>query len=134
MNNRIPFIVTACALAFCASFAGPIKDNSLTATSDGNAILVRWLSEDETGVLRYELERKAGLGGQFFLLTTKDVQGNNSTYEYVDDSAFRVTESLYQYRVKVILNGTSVYFGPITVSHKTSDVKRTWGSIKAMFR
>jgi hypothetical protein len=133
--KRLALILPAIAVFSCLAFAGAIKENSLTGTSDGNTIVIRWLSEDESGVVRFEIERKAGLTGSFFALSVLSPRGNNSAYEYLDESAFRSTERVYQYRVKVVYSdGTSVDYGPITVSHQTSDVKRTWGSIKAMFR
>jgi hypothetical protein len=115
-------------------YAGGLKDNSLSASSNGTNILVRWLSDDESGVLYFELERKAGYG-QFVWLARIAPMGSNSSYNYTDDSAFRVTDNIYQYRIRVIFsNGTSVTYGPIAVSHSVSSVRRTWGSIKAMFR
>jgi hypothetical protein len=117
-------------------FAGIIKEGSLRASSDGNAITIQWLSEDESNVVRYELERKAGFNGAFMPLAVLATRGNSSSYQFVDETAFRVSESIYKYQVKVVFsNGAApAYYGPITVSHKTSDVRRTWGSIKAMFR
>jgi hypothetical protein len=133
--KRFALILPIIALFSSLVFAGAIKENSLTGSSDGNAIVIRWLSEDESGVARFEIERKAGLTGSFFPLSVISPKGNNSAYEYLDESAFRSAERVYQYRVKVIFtDGTSVDYGPITVSHQTSDVRRTWGSIKAMFR
>ena len=126
------FMIVLSSGALC----GVIRDGSFTANSDGNNINLRWVSEDETGVLRFEIERKAGVSGQFMLLGQVSAVGNNSAYLYVDDSAFlRTTESVYQYRIKVAFsNGNSLYFGPVTVTHSVSNVRRTWGSIKAMFR
>lgn len=117
-------------------YAGAIKDGSLSAISNGTNITIRWVSEDEGGVARYEIERKAGVNGQFLLLVPMPLRGNNSPYEYVDDSAFRLSESIYQYQIKVVYgNGSApVFYGPITVRHDVSSVRRTWGSIKAMFR
>lgn len=138
MKNRphsiIVFLLLVSFVAIAA--ASPIRDGSLSAISDGVSITIRWLSEDETSVLRYEIERKAGVNGQFIPLAAMSLRGNNSSYEYVDDSAFRLTESIYQYQVKVVFNNGSapVYYGPITVRHDVSSVRRTWGSIKAMFR
>lgn len=118
------------------ALSGVIKEGTLSASSDGNNILIRWLSEVEIGVQRFELERQAGTSGPFFLLVQVDPKGNNSAYDYVDESAFRVTENIYRYRVKIVFsNGNPPeYVGPITVSHNPSSVGRTWGSIKAMFR
>lgn len=124
-------LVTVSNLVLCEV----IREGSLSASSNGNDITIRWQSEDESGVLRYEIERKAGMNGQFLFLVQIPLQGNNSSYTYVDDSAFRTLESIYQYRVKVSFgNGTAAYYGPITVTHSVSSVRRTWGSIKAMFR
>ena len=118
------------------AFSGAIRDGSFTARSDGTNIILQWVSDDESGALRYEIERKAGVNGQFIFLVQLPLKGNNSSYLYVDDSAFlRAMETLYQYRIKVdYSNGSSVYYGPITVRHSVSSVRRTWGSIKAMFR
>jgi hypothetical protein len=135
MASRFLVLFAAFLLISTNLFAGPVKDGSLSAYSDGVRIFVRWISEDESGVARFEVERKAGLNGQFILLGQLALRGNNSPYEYIDDSPFRVTESIYQYRVKVVMtSGDAVYFGPITVSHNPSIVRRTWGSIKALFR
>ncbi|MEK7671256.1 MAG: hypothetical protein AAB344_03455 [Bacteroidota bacterium] len=136
MLKRILTLLFSVLLLSLTVFAGVIKEGSLSASSDGAYITIRWMSEDESGVAKFVLERKAGINGSFMPLTELLPRGNNSLYQYVDDTAFRVSESIYKYQVKVVFsNGQApVYYGPITVSHKTSDVRRTWGSIKAMFR
>jgi len=136
MLRRILIISFSVLLLSLTVFAGAIKEGSLSASSDGNSITLRWLSEDETAVARFIVERKAGFNGVFMPIIEISPRGSNSAYEYVDDTAFRVTESIYKYQVKVMFsNGAApLFYGPITVSHKTSDVRKTWGSIKAMFR
>ncbi len=135
MINRI-LIVLFSVVLYSTVFAGAIKEGSFNASSDGTSITLRWVSEDENSVSKFVIERKAGMSGSFMLLTELLPRGNNSSYQYVDDTAFRiVSESIYKYQIKIVYtNGASAYYGPITVSHKTSDVRRTWGSIKAMFR
>jgi len=132
-------LIIAFALAWANQFAlalDPLKEGSLSAESDGTTIIISWMSADETNVTSFEVERKAGISGQFFLLGAVSPRGNNTTYEYVDDTAFRIgAESVYEYRVKVLFrDGSSVYSEEITVIHAVSSVRRTWGSIKAMFR
>ena len=132
-------ILPVIALGFFAStiaLSGAIREGTLTARSDGSNITIQWVSDDESGVIRYEIERKSGTNGQFLFLVQLPVKGDNASYLYVDDTAFlRAMESVYQYRIKVdYSNGTSVYYGPVTVLHQVSSVRRTWGSIKAMFR
>lgn len=116
-------------------FAIVIKDRP-TAQSNGSDVIVRWTTVDETGVQRFEVLRRSGWEGDFLTIGTVDqLKGNNSSYEFIDKSAFKSSGGLYQYKVRII-NGQNP--APeteiVTVSHMTSAAKRTWGSIKAMFR
>ena len=113
-----------------------IREGSFNASSEGAVITLRWISEDETGVLHYEIERKVGNAEDFMPLDQVALRGNHSNYTYVDNSAFlRTTETVYQYRIKIqFVDGTSMFYGPISVIPNISSVRQTWGSIKAMFR
>ncbi|MDH4069519.1 MAG: hypothetical protein OEV30_03775 [Ignavibacteria bacterium] len=137
MLRKPVFLIIALMALSSLSFAlEPLKEGSLSAESNGNSIVIRWMSEDESRVTSFEIERKAGLTSQFFLLAAVAPLGNNSSYEYVDDTAFRVgAESIYAYRIRAVFeDGSSAYSGEVTVIHAVSSVRRTWGSIKAMFR
>ena len=133
MNRKMVFVILALASFVSLVFAGGIKDGSLSAFSNGSGIVVRWISDDEQDVRGYQVERRAGADGAFMQLTDPYIacKGNGSSYEFLDNTAFRVTDNLYQYRVTAIGNGNTYY---VTVTHNISSVKRTWGSIKAMFR
>ena len=135
LKRLLPLVVLL-LFAFAATVAGVIREGSFNASSDGSVITLRWISEDESGVLHYEIERKVGSAQEFILLDQVVLRGNNANYTYVDNSAFlRTTENVYQYRIKVLFgDGTSVYYGPISVVPYISSVRQTWGSIKAMFR
>jgi hypothetical protein len=125
------FIVSLCVLAT----AEVIKLTSLQAQSDGSVITLGWNTEDETGVTRFIIERRVGTSGPFVQIAAVDPKGP-SVYDYTDKTAFRSTATLYQYQIRIkFANGTSDQeIGPISVSHSVNSVKRTWGSIKAMFR
>jgi hypothetical protein len=112
-----------------------IKSTSVQASSDGVNITLRWVTEDETSVARFDVERRDENAATFIPIASLDPKGP-SLYEYVDRSVFRKTASIYHYRIKVsFTNGTApVYTVDIPVSHTVSGVRRTWGSIKAMFR
>ncbi len=138
MIRKISLSIVIVFLLVATAFAAVIREGTFSAVSNGINITVRWMSEDESGVARYELERKAGINGTFMLISPVAMQGNNAVYEYIDDSAFMMesSETVYQYQLKIVhSNGAppSVY-GPITVRHEVSGVRKTWGSIKAMFR
>ncbi len=125
----------ATLLVISAGIADVIRQGTLQATSDGVAVTIRWVSEDETAVAIYEIERRGGTEGEFSTIGTIVPRGP-SLYEFVDNSAFMKTGSLYQYRIRISFSdGRAPYYtNPLTISHTVSGVRRTWGSIKAMFR
>jgi hypothetical protein len=123
---------------FCFStiaLAEVIRNGSLQASSDGVNVTLHWITDDESNVARFDVERRSGTDGAFISIATVDPKGPSS-YEYIDNSAFRKTSTIYQYRVKISFTNTSnVVYSPIlTVTHTVSGVRRTWGSIKSMFR
>lgn len=115
--------------------AGVIRDGTLQAKSDGNNVTVQWGTGDESLILGFEVERRSGTTGDFITVADVPKKGSNSLYEFVDKSAFKTTGTIYQYRIKILKKqGNTEYSAIVTVSHNVSSVKRTWGSLKAMFR
>lgn len=121
------------------AFGEVIQANSLRAQDDGSGVAVRWTSQDETGVVGYYVERKVGGSGTFMPLVSQaiPVKGNGQNYLFEDETAFRSNGNFYQYRLTPVNNagqavGSSYY---VSIDHNNvSSVRRTWGSIKAMFR
>jgi hypothetical protein len=130
----ILFVTIVCATA---SFAQVIKlSPPPRAYSDGSNIILQWNTEDETNVTRFIIERRAGTSGPFIQVRSIEPKGP-SMYEFVDNTAFRSTATLYQYQIRIkFANGIpdKELEQPVSVSHSVNSVKRTWGSIKAMFR
>jgi len=127
-------ILPAVALLSSVIISAVIKDTP-TAYSNGSDIIVRWNTLDESGVQRFEVHRRSGTDGPFLQIGQQRPRGNNSAYEYVDKQVFKAANGVYQYKIRIIdgsnpPNETDV----VTVSHLSSAYKRTWGSIKAMFR
>lgn len=112
-----------------------VKNGSFQAHSDGANIILRWLTEKESNVEKFQVERRIGVDGSFLSIGTVDPKGP-SLYEFIDYSAFRKATNIYQYRIKIVFSDgrQSQYVGPISVTHSVSGVRKTWGSIKAMFR
>jgi hypothetical protein len=131
--SRALLVVLFISVMVAGAYAGGIKDGTLSAYSNGSSIVVRWISDDERDVRGYMVERRAGVDGQFIQLTDPVLvpRGNGSSYEYIDDAVFRTNDNLYQYRITCVGNGVTY---DVTVNHRVSSVRRTWGSIKAMFR
>ena len=88
----------------------------------------------ENDVLEYILLRGADRNNMVEIATIKP-KGSNSDYKFTDENAYKSTESFYVYRLKIVDSNLQESFSHIvSVSHYPSSVKRTWGSIKALFR
>ncbi len=112
-----------------------IKEGTLQAHSDGNNVTIQWGTTEEVSLSEFVVERQSGSEGGFILIGSVAPKGNNSFYEFVDQTAFKAITSVYQYRIKIVSqDGSYTYSKTVTVSHNVSSVKRTWGSLKAMFR
>ena len=112
-----------------------IKDRP-TAQSNGSAVVIRWTTVDETGVQKFEILRRSGVSGDFSMIgTVSQLKGNNSAYEFTDSDVFKSSGGFYQYKIRVIdVQNNASETEAVSVSHVSSAAKRTWGSIKAMFR
>ncbi|MEX0602292.1 MAG: hypothetical protein WD295_03055 [Bacteroidota bacterium] len=115
-------------------FASIIKD-PLSARPDGADIRLSWTTGSEAGVGRFEIQRRSGHEGEFFFVARKDPQGDNSTYEYLDQQVFKSSGGIYHYRIRIVMtSGATIDTESVPVALVASTAKRTWGSIKAMFR
>lgn len=102
--------------------------------SESDKVILEWKSREESAVKEFVIERKS-LNSDYIPIGTVQPKGNNSYYTYIDQTAFKSLGSIYYYRLKIIdYNGTVSYSNEISILHSVSSVKRTWGSIKAMFR
>ncbi len=133
---RFLFLLLAIASLFVITYAGNIINEKPVAYSSGGDIVIRWTTVNEAGVIRFDVLRRAGTSGDFTVIGSVDqLKGNNSTYEYVDRSVFKITSGIYEYKIRII-NGQNPppETDFVSVLHTSSTAKRTWGSIKAMFR
>ena len=102
--------------------------------SDSEDVRLEWQTGEETNLQKFVLERKTPQSS-FTEIATVSPKGNNSYYSFVDQNAYKTNDIVFVYRLKIVdNNGQITYSHETTVSHSISGVKRTWGSIKAMFR
>jgi hypothetical protein len=121
------------ALSVGIIFAG-VDLLKFTARSSGGNIILNWQTTSETNLRQYIIERKT-YNGTFMDVSTVQPR-DDKNYEFVDQTVFKTYDQLYIYRLKIVDNNGSVsYSSEIPVPHSNvSSVKRTWGSIKALFR
>jgi len=137
MNMRLlsMLALVVAVLAVHVSVAQVIN-GAIAAEPRESYIVLRWYTLDETGVDKFQVLRREATHGDFTVVGEVARKGSNSTYEYIDRSVFKSNGRVFQYVVRVIGSGgviseerqTSVLYG------LSSTARRTWGSIKSMFR
>lgn len=132
MKMKISYILVLLLVA-TAVLAGTFLEY-FQGRSEGEDIRLEWKTREEVNLQHFKVERKTPQSS-FVDITTIEPKGSNSYYTYVDQSAYKTDNMLFIYRLKIVdTNGQVAYSNEVSVSHSVSGVKRTWGSIKAMFR
>jgi hypothetical protein len=125
--------IFALFLFSAVSFAGVYLD-FFHARSENDNVRLEWKTGDENNVKMFVIERKSLQGG-YVEVASIAPKGSYNYYSYLDETAYKAQGVLFIYRLKIVdSNNQSTYSSEISVSHNISGVKRTWGSIKAMFR
>ncbi|MFN3821603.1 MAG: hypothetical protein ACK4OO_04660 [bacterium] len=112
--------------------SGVVKE--FTATAQGSGVVLEWISGQERGVLQYAVERSFD-GENFLAIGTIDPKGDGTRYHYQDNNLFKNELRLIYYRIRVDFQERRSEWSEVErVTLSFSSVRRTWGSIKAMFR
>lgn len=107
--------------------------------SDESIIQLHWVVEAESQVILYEIQRKLLRDADFKKITEVSVGQGSTTgrYEFSDNTVFKTTASsepvVYNLYAKM-QNGDLLFLAQAEVNFTTTAVRRTWGSIKAMFQ
>lgn len=105
------------------------------ASSESDNVRLEWQTSEETNLQKFVIERKTPQSS-YSEIASIQPKGNNSYYTFTDQNAYKTNDMVFIYRLKIVDNNNQVTFSAdVTVTHSISSIaKRTWGSIKAMFR
>ncbi len=132
MNNIKKWVFIG-FFGIATAFAGAYL-NSFTAKSEGENVRVEWRTGQENNVKDFIIQRKTPQSSFADIVTIKPT-GDNSYYTYLDEAVYKASDLVFIYRLKILdNNGQVTYSDEASVVPNISGVKRTWGSIKAMFR
>ena len=124
-------------LGLSVANADIFRTGSITAEARSTGVHLQWVSDDESGVAYYTVERSTDNSDAYVaLLMHVSTKGNGSIYAFDDDTAFMTTNTVYKYRISAVdASGRILASYPaVVVKSSSTSVRRTWGSIKAMFR
>jgi hypothetical protein len=138
MINRITKLLFLLLITVSVAYAG-LTFEFFTGKTNSDGVLIEWKTGDESGTVKFEVERSASTPNSFIFIKSINATGSNSYYSIQDNGVDFLNNpgsaSVYYYRLKCIgANGSYSYTNSITVVHTVSGIKNTWGSIKAIFR
>ncbi|MBZ0200243.1 MAG: hypothetical protein K8H86_10270 [Ignavibacteriaceae bacterium] len=118
---------------FSTVFAGAFLDY-FQARSENENVRLEWKTGSEENLSNFVIERKTSQSN-FIDIAVIEPKGDNSLYTYVDESAYKSNDLIFVYRLRIVeKNNQFTHSSQVSVSTNLSGFKRTWGSIKAMFR
>ncbi len=130
MSIKIIIVLLLAATVFAGAYI-----EYFHVTNSGDDVILEWKTASENSVKDFVVQKRTPQSDFFDVAT---IQPNSShLYQYTDKSAYKTTDVIYIYRLKIEDVNPSVlptYSDNASVSLNISGIKRTWGSIKAMFR
>ena len=115
------------------AFAGAYLDY-FHVRNQGDDAVIEWKTSQETNLKNFVIEKRSPQS-QFAEVATIQPHPDNSFYSYTDKAIYKSNDYIFIYRLKIVDNNQQVsYSNEASISLSISGVKRTWGSIKAMFR
>lgn len=96
--------------------------------------VLTWESKVEQDAKHYEVHRRSQSAPGFESIGTIAVKGAGSSYEFVDTKLYKMDETVEYQLYAVSMQGQHLEFPVKHISYSPTAVRRTWGSIKAMFQ
>lgn len=131
------FTLTTIAILIASPIFGGAFIDFLNGRSDSDNVTLEWRTRSESNLVMFKVERRSLNQTDFISIADVPAKGSNSFYTFIDRAAYKPSETVYVYRLRLVdqdPNAPPSYSAEVRVSHTVSSVKRTWGSIKAMFR
>ena len=134
--KRFPLLILLVLLLTGAGlWAGTVKLDYFKVDRQGNTFLIAWKAQTEEDVRSYELFRKTLHATEFTSIQVLHAHGVGKEYQFNDDQVYKAASEQVDYRLEAIFtNGLRQHVAERKVNYTPTAIRRTWGSIKAMFQ
>ena len=124
------------ALSAPVALAQSVRLGTWRVDKERSQVRLVWQTETEAGVQSFEVRRRAPTSGSEFLsLGEVRSHGAGRAYDFTDDDLYKNAQSMAEYQVWVVFtNGVKQPLFSTQVNYTSTGLRRTWGSLKAMFQ
>jgi len=133
---RTFLLIAFLALSAPVALAQSVRLDTWRVDKDRAQVHLVWQTQAESGVQGYEVRRRAPTSGSEFM-SLGEVRGHGAgrAYDYTDDDLYKNAQSMAEYQVWVVFTtGVKQPLFSAQVNYTTTGLRRTWGSLKAMFQ
>lgn len=132
--SRAALIGSVLLLTAAVSLQG-VRLSSFDVQPRGDDFEISWQTDLEDGVAGFELHRRTSTtNNEFILIGSHESHGVGRIYSLMDDQIFKSSSELIDYRLQAVLaDGSRQVLRIESVNYTPTAIRRTWGSIKAMF-
>ncbi len=136
MKIHLWIILFLSTIGIGASFFG-VSLTRFEGRFQNDEVTILWQVSDDMPVREYILERKSRYENGFRELKRLNADGSRS-YQYRDIDLYKdnvLSSEQVQYRLRILeKDGTLTTSSILNVNYFPTAIRRTWGSIKAMFQ
>jgi hypothetical protein len=131
----LPTLLFALAVVLMGAGYG-VKLNAFGIQEDARDFVITWQADKEEGVYAYEIRRRTPFSRDNFLKVEEvKAHGVNKPYLFRDTQAYKSASDQVEYRLEVVYsNGLREVLASKSLNYTSTPLRRSWGSIKAMFQ
>lgn len=134
MKSQIKIFLSVLLVSLLFGFStSSVSIDYFKAKTISDRVILEWKSLSETDLINYQIERKRENQTGFESVKTITPSGSGSVYSFEDIGLYKTNGETISYRLN-IKTVTGSYTMDVTADYKSTAVRRTWGSIKAMFK
>ena len=134
MTRLLPIVALFVLAGWGASMADVQLKYQRVAESDGD-IFIEWEADLESDVRHYVISRRTPYTSGFEDIAEISAQGANKRYIFRDTDVYKISADRIEYRLAAVyVTAERKDFPLLTINYTPTAVRRTWGSIKAMFQ
>lgn len=115
---------------------GQVRLSAFEIRSEGSDFRISWTTELEEEVRQFEIMRRTpNSNDQFVKVYTAPAQGTGQGYAFLDTQVFKSGSDKVDYQLEAVYaNGVREVVRAESMNYTSTAVRRTWGSLKAMFQ